>query len=346
MIERTSRSNLLLSTAYGIEQRVGSGRYVETVIAAVKAIVAVATAINEMSAENDKAAALQEISAKLTAIISELGKIRRDLAEIKRKLDEIEDKIDQLPFVNATLENAGLQDIIAENYTHWASDEASDADLDDARSIRVALATNNRILMSGRKMSYVFELMVSFSFELDMALLLGIPKESVKKSADKMLNYLREAADPDLVDSIGFYHAASKPIYDDLLHQESQLDREDFIGVSVLTKDENAWGGVRCTYDMFHIVTGSLKGRDLSWRRSARNERSCYAYQNESGIQHSIESGNELNSRAVPHFSVIEQMLNRFIPHADVVEFTEEALPAIAAMIESIENRLEKQLTH
>lgn len=347
MVDRTSRENLLLSTAYGIEQRVGGGRYVETVIVAVKAIVAIASAINEMQAENDKAAALQEISSKLSAIISQLGKIRRDLAEIKQKLDEIEDKIDQQPFVNAAIENAGLQELIAENYSYWASEFVKEADLDEARRVRTTLAKNNRILMSGRKMSYAFDLVFSFAFELDMSLLLEIPSKTVSNAGEKMVMYLREVMDPNVEGSIAFYEAASRPVYIQLLEQEAALDREDFVGARVVTTQENQWGGVRCTFDWYHVIDGSLKNRDLQWKNDLRNKRGCYSFDRPKGQHIRTAEFDDVESlRSVPHHTVVQSLLNRFIPHADVVEFAEEALKAVEEMMVSIEKRLEKQLTH
>ena len=347
MIDRTSRTNLLLATSYGIEQRVGGGRYVQAIIVAVKAVIAAASAINEMKAENDKAAALQEISSKLSAIISQLGKIRRDLAEIKQKLDEIEEKLDQQPFVVAALENAGLQELIAENYSFWASKSAKEVDLDEARRIRTTLAKNNRILMSGRKMSYAFDLIFSFTFELDMALLLDVPDDSLRNAALKMISYLEEVNDPNINESIAFYYAASRPTYDALLQQEAALDGEDFLGTELITTYENQWGGVRCTIDRYQIIDGSLKERDLQWKIDWRNERNCFGFDKPKDQPwRSSEAERDQSERTVPHHSYVENLVNRFIPHADVVEFAEEAMPAVKTMIVKIKTRLEKQLTH
>lgn len=343
MIDRNSRENLLRSTAYGIEQRVGGGRYVETAIAAAKAIYAVYAKLSELDAKKKKAEALAAISMQLAKILQELGEINRKLDKVYEKLDVIEDKIDQAPFRAAAIDNAGARETIAENFEHWSSDQATEEDLRDARDAKARLARNTRVLMAGRKMAYIYDVILSYVFELNLDLMVDTPKSTLIAATTKVIAYLKEAKNPEVDESIAFYHAASRPAYDALLAQEAKLDREDFVQTINSKKDENQWGFVMCTYDEFHIVSGSLKGRDLNWSREWRNERDCYAHNYKGGPKPLRDA--EDGYRAVPAATHIDNMLKRFLPHADVVEFTEPVIEVIDRTISLIEKRLEEQLS-
>lgn len=339
MIDRSSRENLLSTTAYGIEQRVGGGRYVEAVVQAIKIVYDLYKLVSDFTAKSKKAQALAEISTQLATIITQLNEINSRLDEIFGKLDEIEDKVDQLPFRTAAIDNAGARTTIAENFQHWSSDAATTDDLRDARDAKTRLARNNRILMTGRKMAYIYDVLLSYAFELNLDILLDTPDTTLEAATTNVLTYLESARDPAIEGSIAFYLAASEPVYEALLKEEGRLDREDYVGSPVRNKHETKFGGVRCTYDQFRVVVGSLKGRDLALSNEYRNERSCYAY-DQIGPPRQMQG----SDRAVPTQSHVQKMLERFIPHADVVEFTTEALVNINSAISDLRCRLKKQL--
>ena len=341
MIEQNSRQHLLLTTAHTIEQRAGSGRDAATAIAAAKAIYAIYTKLSDLNSKKKKIEALAEISAKLTQVLQELRRINRKLDQVFEKLDLIEDKLDQAPFRAAAIDNAGARETISENFEHWSSDSATEFDLRDARDARARLARNTRVLMAGRKMAYIYDVILSYVFELNLDLLLDTPKSTLIAGTTKVITYLKEARDPMIDESLGFYNAASRPTYDALLAQEKKLDREDFSHTTQVKTQENNWGYVMCTFDVFHVILGSLKERDLQWKLEWRNKRDCFAYNYPNGQVVPKDTG---DNRVVPGKSHIDSMLKRFIPHADVVEFTEPAMETIDRTILLIEKRLKNQL--
>lgn len=314
-------------------------------LAAVKAIISVAKSINSMKAENDKAAALEEISQKLSIIISELGEIKSLLTDIKAKLDQIENKIEEKIYSDARSSNYALQQFISENYSYWKSIEEQSL-LDDARQARADLVRNNRLLMTGDKVSYIFDLIISFSFELDMALLLNIPANTTKNAVKKMVSYLEDSLNPSLQGSIVFYYNASKPTYDDLLDWESSLVREQFLGTKTFTAEESIYNYVYCTGDFYDIVDGSLKEDNLRRVKQIRNERNCYTVPNEGGVLRYLEGETaQEDRRALASYEEIARNQKRFSQHASVVDFCEIAIPGIKEAIDQIKERLEKQLT-
>lgn len=342
MIDRSSRKHLLLTTAHTIEQRAGSGREAATAIAAAKAIYAIYAKLSDLNSKKKKAEALAEISGKLTQILQELGEINRKLDRIFEKLDVIEDKIDQIPFRAAAIDNAGARETISENFEHWSSNSVAEDVIRDVRDSKARLARNTRVLMAGRKMAYIYDVILSYVFELNLDLILDTPKSTLIAATTKVIAYLKEARDPMIDESLGFYNAASRPTYDALLAQEAKLDREDFSHTTQVKTQENNWGYVMCTFDVFHLVVGSLKERDLKWKTEWRNQRDCFAYNYPNGPRPlPFVAGDD---RAVAGKSHIDAMLSRFIPHADVVEFTEPAMETIDRTILLIEKRLENQL--
>ena len=315
-LENFSKDNLLLSTAYGIEQRVGGLGVSQAKESSVNELYSIFEALGVLDKRKKKAEVLVEIAAQLTKLLIKLGVINRKLDRIFDKLDVIEEKIDQAPFRAASIDNAGARETISESFEHWSSQSATAEDLRDARNAKSRLARNTRILMAGRKMAYVYDVILSYIFELNLDLLLDTPKSTLVAATTKVITYLKEAIDPNIKGSIGFYHAVSHPIYVSLLAEESKLDREDFIRTTWVRKMENAWGFVECKYDVFHVILGSLQNRDLRWQSQLRNERECYAYNYPDGPILIEDAG---NNRKVPTQVHVEQMLSRFISHATVV---------------------------
>ena len=312
------------------------------IVAAIKVVAAVVGAISSLAGVFTQKKALNKIADALREIAKELGTIRIILNSIKEQLDAIEQKIDDQQTLNAYVRVKALQDVIVENYPSWILDDSA-AILNDAHAIRLELQESNRILMRTGGYSYAFDLAVSFTYELNLGLLLSISDDSLQLTANSMTAFLKESIDEDVPGSIANRYRVSKTAIESLLQWEAALVRDEFKYTSFFNNDENQWGLERCQGDFYNVITGNLAS-GFKVGSEVRNVAHCFWTQWQGpwrNTKNETEKVHEL--RGLLAQAELDQKSALYRAHLPVVQFSEAAIPEIESIIAQIDSRVAEQ---
>lgn len=341
--EAASRELLLERSAFLLELSVDWELRAAAEAAALKMIFEISIKLLSLNEKKKKSSAMREIASKLNQINREFARINAKLNEIQVQLDSLEKMIVDAPYQSAILQNNALMIRISGNYEYWIEDAAL-GKMVEVESVFSQLSNNNRVLMTRGGYSHLMHLVVAFSFELDLALLVGMSPGPLNSSTETMLSFLRDSIDPTNFDSFAFLFEASNNQLEKLLLWERDLIREKYLETTSALISQSDNDIKVCTVDIYDAITGSLSDGNLQRVQEWRNPRHC-GYHTLPGIRNAQYEMELFQRRNLLLHDEIKRKQRSFDAHSEIVKFGAELIPRIESLIDKIKQRVSQQLS-